>query len=76
MDPLKVSAQFAAYVWFSQKHPNEPDLDRNAFHFAEENWVAFLPAAREPMGRLLVELAALREAFVQRIAQPPSVLAN
>jgi hypothetical protein len=66
MDPLKVSAQFAAYVWYCQKHEGEADVDREAFLFAQENWIAFLPAAHEEMGQLLLELAALRDAFVRK----------
>jgi hypothetical protein len=45
MDPVKVAARFAAYVWFSsQKAGNPTDADE-AVRFAKENWVAFLPCA-------------------------------
>lgn len=55
MDPLKVSAQFAAFVWFSEKHKGTAAGD--AARFARENWIAFLPCAEEGLGRLLLAIA-------------------
>jgi hypothetical protein len=59
MDPCKVSAQFAAYVWFSShKTGGRADGDR-AVRFAKDNWPAFLPCAHEGIGRLLIRVAEL-----------------
>lgn len=54
MNPLKVSAQFAAYTWFSEKNPHQPT--RDAADFARRNWDAFLPSAHLGVGRLLLQL--------------------
>jgi hypothetical protein len=55
MNPLTVSAQFAAYVWYTEArqgtHPHE-----EASRFAEQNWASFLPSAQEGWGKLLMRL--------------------
>lgn len=56
MNPLKVSAQYAAFVWFSKQHPHQPRTDAN--HFARQHWDAFLACAHEGIGRLLMQIAA------------------
>jgi hypothetical protein len=61
MDPLKVSAQFAAFRWYYNRVAPCTDRGEEAAQFARENWVAFLPEASEKMGRILLRLAALRE---------------
>ena len=54
MHPLKTSAQFAAFVWFSnQKHANPAAASR----FAKQHWQDFLPSAREGLGLLLMRIA-------------------
>jgi hypothetical protein len=59
MDPYKVSARLAAYIWFSNRKGRTPvDLDE-AVRFANDNWAAFLPCADEGIGRLLIRVAAL-----------------
>jgi hypothetical protein len=57
MNPWKVSAQFAAFVWYSNKMKATPV---EAAQFAKENWVAFLPYAHEGYGRLLIKIARPR----------------
>ena len=57
MDPLKVAACFAAYVWFTKRPENVGKDRREAVRFARDNWIAFLPAAHEGVGRLLLTLA-------------------
>jgi hypothetical protein len=54
MNPLKVSAQFAAYTWYSEQNPHQPTKD--ASDFARRNWDAFLPSAHEGVGRFLLQL--------------------
>jgi hypothetical protein len=66
MDPLKVAAQFAAYVWFCHHQAGPQQTEAEAIRFAHENWVAFLPSASESVGRLLLRLVARREALMQR----------
>ncbi|HZT79006.1 MAG TPA: hypothetical protein VFA26_02190 [Gemmataceae bacterium] len=56
MNPLKMSAQFAAYVWHAEARQGSATPDESA-RFARENWVAFLPCAHEGWGRLLIRIA-------------------
>jgi hypothetical protein len=58
MHPLKVSAQFAALVWYSETKQGTASR-AEAARFARANWVAFLPSAHEGLGRLLIRLARL-----------------
>jgi hypothetical protein len=55
MNPLTVSAQFAAYVWFGEHQDNKSCAE--ALQFARENWEAFLPLAQPGLGTLLLKLA-------------------
>lgn len=59
MSPRKVSAQFAAYTWFSERNDKAATVadEADALRFARENWAAFLPCAPEGLGRLLIRLA-------------------
>jgi hypothetical protein len=59
MDPCKVSAQFAAYLWFSNQRAGGPADGDRAVRFARDNWPAFLPCADEGIGRLLIRVAGL-----------------
>jgi hypothetical protein len=59
MNPLKVSAQCAAFVWFSSLPTGRPQNADEAVRFARDNWVAFLPSAHEGIGRLLIRVAQL-----------------
>jgi len=56
MNPLKLSAQFAAYVWYTEVRQGSRTHDE-ALRFARENWAAFRPSAREGWGRLLMRVA-------------------
>lgn len=57
MDPLKVSAQFAAFMW-CMKHPTGgAPTPGEAIRFAKDNWIAFLPSADKGCGKLLMRLA-------------------
>jgi hypothetical protein len=56
MNPLKLSAQFAAYLWFINQ-PEHSELPREDAHrFARLNWERFLPNADEGFGRLLMAI--------------------
>ena len=59
MDPLKVSAQFAAFVWYSGRKTGGPAVADQAVRFARDNWAAFLPCAHEGIGWLLIRVAEL-----------------
>ena len=59
MDPFQVSAQFAAYVWYSHQAPAGADAEASAY--AQSNWNAFLPLAHEGLGRLLVKMAGTQK---------------
>jgi hypothetical protein len=60
MNPWKVSAQFAAFMWFTKKQGDADHQAEEARRFAKENWVAFLPYADECVGRLLIAVAKPR----------------
>ena len=59
MNPLKLSAQFAAYVWYSETRRGRATHEESA-RFAGESWSAFLPSAHEGLGRLLVRVGQPR----------------
>jgi hypothetical protein len=54
VNPWKVSAQFAAFVWFTKAQQAKTDAE--AKRFAERNWIAFLPCAHQGIGRLLIDI--------------------
>jgi len=61
MDPLKVSAQFAAFVWAAHVNPEIESSEDGAARFARKNWTTFLPLAHEGLGRLLLQIAGESE---------------
>jgi hypothetical protein len=61
MNPTQVSARFAAYVWFTGIHGDEPTAKEEANRFARENWTEFLPCAQEGLGKLLIRLSRGRQ---------------
>jgi hypothetical protein len=64
MNPLKVSAQFAAYVWYTEvRQQTTPD---EALRFAKQNWPTFLSSANKGWGQLLMRVARPR-----RVAKAP-----
>jgi len=56
MNALKLSAQFAAYVWYTETNRG-PGAHAAAVRFAREGWQAFLPSAHEGWGQLLLRVA-------------------
>ena len=64
MHPLKTSAQFAAFLWFTRQTPAKSTA---ASQFANEHWQEFLPAAHEGIGLLLMKIA---EPEKRRAARP------
>lgn len=56
MNPLMASAQFAAYVWYSEVRQGEADPEES-LRFAEENWRPFVACAHEGWGKLLKRVA-------------------
>lgn len=59
MNPLTLSAQFAAYTWFVECHGGKAITQEEATKFARENWHAFLEHAHEGLGRLLMRIGRL-----------------
>ena len=57
MHPLKVSAQFAAFLWFTKGKRPSSKLNRDASRYARVNWSIFVPNAHDGIGRLLLKLA-------------------
>ena len=60
MASLKVSAMFAAYVWFTERNEGAATAEKEAVSFVRANWQAFLPCAHKGLGRLLIRLAGGR----------------
>jgi hypothetical protein len=60
MNPWKVSAQFAAFVWYTSRKVAKPVSQTEAARFAKENWVGFLPCAHVGRGKLLIRIARAR----------------
>jgi hypothetical protein len=74
MNPLTVSAQFAAYVWFGEHQDNTGKTCAEAMRFARENWEVFLPLAQPGLGRLLLKIAKPRPTARKFNRQYPSEL--
>jgi len=55
MNPLVISAQFAAFVWFTKRVPHAKEAA--ALEFAKIYWPKFLPVAHGGLGRLLGKIA-------------------
>jgi hypothetical protein len=55
VNPLILSAQFAAYVWYTKRFAAGKETD--AAVFAKFNWPKFLPVAHAGLGRLLGKIA-------------------
>jgi hypothetical protein len=71
MNSLKLSAQFAAYVWYSEARGGRATRAETA-RFARANWGAFLPSAHAGLGRLLVRVGRPRRRVGGRRKPPPS----
>jgi hypothetical protein len=54
MYPLKMSAQFAAYAWYTEVRGRTNLAE--ALRFADQNWTNFVPSAHEGWGKLLMRL--------------------
>ncbi|MHB1424430.1 MAG: hypothetical protein ACYC3I_14760 [Gemmataceae bacterium] len=59
MNPLKMSALFAAYAWFIRREGEGATAQKEAVLFARANWTAFLPCAHAGLGRLLIRMAEM-----------------
>jgi hypothetical protein len=60
MDPLHISAQFAAYTWYMNVQRGAARSDDRAARFARKHAAAFRSCAHEGLGQLLIRLAACR----------------
>jgi hypothetical protein len=71
MHPLQVAARFTAFVWrLRTKKQTTPE---EAVRFAKENWLAFLPAAHEGLGNLLIAVATVDAASPEHKRRPAGV---
>jgi hypothetical protein len=61
MNPLQLSAQFAAYLWYINQPETAGRPRSEAHQFARLNWEQFLPNADEGFGRLLLAVADRRD---------------
>lgn len=57
MTPLKVSAQFAAYLWYKNQPEHADHTSEQARQFAADFWETFLPNGHEGLGRLIKKIA-------------------
>jgi hypothetical protein len=73
MSSLKVSAMFAAYIWFTSQNDGVSTAEKEAVSFARDNWQAFLPSAHKGLGRLLCRIAGVRPQRARRGRTTPSV---
>jgi hypothetical protein len=64
MNPLIVSARFAAYVWYTKHFAASPP--RRAAAFAKMNWPTFMPLAQDGLGRLLKKIAAKKSTALEK----------
>jgi hypothetical protein len=76
MNPWKVSAQFTAFVWYSNRQTENKATVAEAAQFAKENWIAFLPYAHEGYGRLLIKIAQPKTRKVRRERRSELALAQ
>jgi len=76
MDPLKVSAMFAAYIWFTSLHKGAATAEKEAVSFACDNWQAFLPCAHKGLGRLLIRVAGGRHQRGRRVRTTAGAVAG
>jgi hypothetical protein len=73
---LKVSAMFAAYVWFTSHKGEDAKAQKEAVSFARTHWKKFLPCAHEGLGRLLIRIAGSQEKVGQRRKKMAGVIAG
>jgi hypothetical protein len=64
MDSLRISAQFAAYVWYTTRVAAAGEFQAAAF--SKENWPRFLPLAHAGLGRLLGKIARPKQRTVTK----------
>jgi hypothetical protein len=65
MSPIKISAEFAAFVWYCHGKPETPEVQKEARRFARRNWREFIPNAHKGLGRLLIKIAQGRPATAE-----------
>ncbi|WP_088251777.1 hypothetical protein [Fimbriiglobus ruber] len=56
MNPLQLSAQFSAYIWFLKNEENVGRSREEARQFSRLNWEKFLGVSDEGFGRLLISI--------------------
>jgi hypothetical protein len=61
MDAIRMSAEYAAFVWYSNKIGNDAKTVEEARLFARDNWVPFVAVADPGWGRLLMRLTRGRQ---------------
>jgi hypothetical protein len=67
-----MSAQFAAYLWYSSRQREGPPDERKAVRYAKAHWPAFLPSAHEGIGRLLLRVAEVEGRAARPQRRPPA----
>ena len=69
MSPLEAAARFAAFAWCTEAAAPGRAAPEEARLFARQNWEAFLPAAQEGLGRLLLRIARMPSGNGRRIRE-------
>ena len=68
LNPLRLSAQFAAYVWYTNRVAAGQETEAAAF--AKVNWPNFLPLAHKGLGRLLGKISRRKARENDRYFRP------
>ena len=56
MTPTQISAQYAAYVWFTEQAENANATPAQAQEYARGHWKSYIEDAHEGLGRLLLDI--------------------
>jgi hypothetical protein len=60
MDPITISAKFAAFCWYTTKYAEHPQAQEKAVLFARFKWPSFVPLAHKGLGKLLLRIGRKR----------------
>jgi hypothetical protein len=70
LDPVAISAQFAAFVWFTNDPAHAGGTHDAAMEFSRRNWQRFLPLAHRGLGRLLLKIANMPRRQPRKLGRP------
>jgi hypothetical protein len=68
MNAKRLSAQFAAFVWFNEMNSGKALPRGEAMRFARANWRAFRGCANPGLGKLLIRIGRLNRSKATSMA--------